>query len=98
MLFQKYFRRKIWLKILAFFAQTTASSCKTLIITLVFEKNANLSQNSGKKIAKNVFITSIAQSGHPENVSREVERRRNDVGSAPKPTLAFFQGRRPRLS
>jgi hypothetical protein len=28
-------------KILTFFAQTTASFCKNMIITLVFEKNAN---------------------------------------------------------
>jgi hypothetical protein len=28
-------------KILAFFAQTTAGFCKNLIVTLVFEKNAN---------------------------------------------------------
>jgi hypothetical protein len=39
-------------KILVFFAKTTASSCKNLIITLVFEKNANFSQKFGKNCRK----------------------------------------------
>jgi hypothetical protein len=30
-------------KILAFFAQTTASFCKNVVITLALEKNANFS-------------------------------------------------------
>jgi hypothetical protein len=37
----KIFSPKNLAKILAFFAQTTASFCKNMIITLVFEKNAN---------------------------------------------------------
>jgi hypothetical protein len=37
---------------LAFFAQTAASFCKNLIITLVFEKNAIFSQNIGKNRRK----------------------------------------------
>jgi hypothetical protein len=44
----KIFSLKNLAKILAFFAQTTASFCKTLIITLVFEKNAIFSPNIGK--------------------------------------------------
>jgi hypothetical protein len=44
----KIFSPKNLAKILAFFAQTTASFCKNLIITLVFEKNANFSQKIGK--------------------------------------------------
>jgi hypothetical protein len=38
---------------LAFFAQTTASFCKNLIITLVFEKNANIFRRKLAKIAEN---------------------------------------------
>jgi hypothetical protein len=37
----KIFSPKNLAKILAFFAQTPATLCKNLIITLVFEKNAN---------------------------------------------------------
>jgi hypothetical protein len=37
----KIFSPKNLAKILAFLAQTTASFCKNLIITLVFEKNGN---------------------------------------------------------
>jgi hypothetical protein len=39
-------------KILAFFAQTTASFCKDLIITLGFEKNAIFSPKIGKNRRK----------------------------------------------
>jgi hypothetical protein len=39
----KIFSPKNLAKILAFFAQTTASFCKNFIVTLGFEKNANLS-------------------------------------------------------
>jgi hypothetical protein len=45
-------------KILAFFAQTTASFCKKLIITLVFEKNAIFFAENWQKSQKNVIITS----------------------------------------
>jgi hypothetical protein len=44
----KIFSPKNLAKILAFFAQTTASSCKNLIITLAFEKNANFLPKIGK--------------------------------------------------
>jgi hypothetical protein len=37
----KIFSPKNLAKILAFLAQTTASFCKNLIVTLVFEKNSN---------------------------------------------------------
>jgi hypothetical protein len=40
------------------FAQTSASFCKNLIITLVFEKNANLFAEICQKSQKNVIITS----------------------------------------
>jgi hypothetical protein len=39
-------------KIFAFFAQTTASFCKNVIITLVFEKNANFLPKIGKNRRK----------------------------------------------
>jgi hypothetical protein len=45
--FRNIFTLKILAKILAFFAQTTASFCKNLIITLFFEKNAIFSQKMG---------------------------------------------------
>jgi hypothetical protein len=41
--------RKNW----SFFAQTTASFCKNMIITLVFEKNANFFRRKLAKIAEN---------------------------------------------
>jgi hypothetical protein len=54
----KIFSLKNLAKILAFFAQTTASFCKTLIITLVFEKNANFFAENWHKSQKIVIITS----------------------------------------
>jgi hypothetical protein len=48
--FLKYLRRKIWAKVLAIFAQTTASFYNSLIILLVFEKNANIFR---RKLEKN---------------------------------------------
>jgi hypothetical protein len=43
---------KILEKLLAFFAQTSATFCKNLIVTLVFEKNAIFSQKIGKNRRK----------------------------------------------
>jgi hypothetical protein len=43
---------------LAFFAQTTASFCKKVIIKLVFEKNANFFAENWQKSQKIVIITS----------------------------------------
>jgi hypothetical protein len=48
----KIFSPKNLAKILAFFAQTTASFCKNLILTLVFEKNANFLLKNGKNRRK----------------------------------------------
>jgi hypothetical protein len=45
-------------KILAFFAQTTASFCKNFIITLGFEKNANIFAENWQKSQKIVIIQS----------------------------------------
>jgi hypothetical protein len=45
-------------KKLAFFAKTTACFCKNLIITLVFEKNANFFVENWQKLQKIVIITS----------------------------------------
>jgi hypothetical protein len=45
-------------KILAFLAQSTASFCKKLIITSVFEKNANFLAENWQKSQKIVIITS----------------------------------------
>jgi hypothetical protein len=44
----KLFSPKNLAKVLAFFAQTTASFCKKMIITSVFEKNAIFSPKIGK--------------------------------------------------
>jgi hypothetical protein len=40
------------------FAQTTATFCKNLIITLVFEKNANCFAENWQKSPKIVILTS----------------------------------------
>jgi hypothetical protein len=48
----KIFLPKKLAKILALLAQTTASFCKNLIITLVFEKNANFFAKIGKNRRK----------------------------------------------
>jgi hypothetical protein len=48
--FLKYLRPKNLAKILSFFAQTSASYFKNLIITLVFEKNANIWGQKSQKI------------------------------------------------
>jgi hypothetical protein len=45
-------------KILAFFAKTTASYCKIVIITSVFEKNANFFAENWQKSQKIVIIAS----------------------------------------
>jgi hypothetical protein len=54
----KIFSQKNLAKILAFFAQATASFCKNVIITLVFEKNANFFAENWQKSQKIVIITS----------------------------------------
>jgi hypothetical protein len=56
--FLKYFRRKIQRKKLAFLTQNKAKLCKNLIITLVFDKNANFFSESCQKSQKIVIITS----------------------------------------
>jgi hypothetical protein len=57
----KIFSPKNSAKILAFFAQTTASFCKNLIITLFFEKNAHFFAENCRKSQKIVIITSYVQ-------------------------------------
>jgi hypothetical protein len=54
----KIFSPKNLAKILAFFAQTNASFCKNLIITLVFKKNANIFAENWQKSQKIVIVTS----------------------------------------
>jgi hypothetical protein len=53
----KIFSPKNVAKILAFFAQTAATFCKHLIITLVFEKNANFFTENWQKMLKILIIT-----------------------------------------
>jgi hypothetical protein len=48
-------------QILASFALTTASFCKSLIITCTYEKNAIFSPNIGKKSQKTAIITSTPE-------------------------------------
>jgi hypothetical protein len=57
----KIFSPKNLAKILAFLAQPTASFCKNLIITLVFEKNANFFAENWQKSQKIVIITSTPE-------------------------------------
>jgi hypothetical protein len=45
-------------KIFAFLAQTTDSFCENLVITLVFEKNANFFAENWQKSQKILIITS----------------------------------------
>jgi hypothetical protein len=54
----KIFSPKNLAKKLAFFAQTTACFAKIVIITLVFEKNANFFAENCRKSQKIVIITS----------------------------------------
>jgi hypothetical protein len=46
-------------KKLAFLTQNKAKLCKNLIITLVFEKNANFFAENCQKLQKIVIITSV---------------------------------------
>jgi hypothetical protein len=55
----KIFSPKNLAKILAFFAQTTASFCKNMIITLFFEKNSNFFSQNLQKSQKIVIICNI---------------------------------------
>jgi hypothetical protein len=48
-------------QILAFFDQATASFCKNMIITLVFEKNANFVAEDRRKSQKIEIITSTPE-------------------------------------
>jgi hypothetical protein len=56
--FKKNFRRKIQRNKLAFLTQNEAKLFKMLIITLVFEKNANFFAENCRKSQKIVIITS----------------------------------------
>jgi hypothetical protein len=59
--FLKYFRQKIRLKNWRFLTQNKAKLCKILIITLVFEKNANFFAENCQKSQKIVIITSTSE-------------------------------------
>jgi hypothetical protein len=54
----KIFSLKNFAKKLAFLTQNKAKLCKILIITLVFEKNANFFAENWQKSQKIVIITS----------------------------------------
>jgi hypothetical protein len=56
--FLKYFRRKIWQKYWRFLLKLQLVFAKILIITLVFEKNANFFAENLQKSQKIVIITS----------------------------------------
>jgi hypothetical protein len=58
MIKKKYFRRKIQRKKLAFLTQNKAKLCKTLIVTLVFEKKRQFFAENCQKSQKIVIITS----------------------------------------
>jgi hypothetical protein len=59
----KIFLPKNSAKKVPFLTQNKGKLCKLLIITLVFEKNANVFAENWRKLAKIVIITST-----PENV------------------------------
>jgi predicted dinucleotide-binding enzyme len=58
----KIFSPKNSAKIIAFLIQNKAKLCKILIITLVFEKNANFFAENCQKLQKIVIITSTPDS------------------------------------
>jgi hypothetical protein len=60
----KIFSPKKIAKKLAFLTQNKAKLCKILIITLVFEKNANFFAENCRNLPKIVIITSTP--GHPD--------------------------------
>jgi hypothetical protein len=64
----KIFSRKFSAKKLAFLTQNKSKLCIILIITLVFEKNANFFAENCRKSQKIVFITSTP--GHPDGPQR----------------------------
>jgi hypothetical protein len=66
----KMFSTKNMSKILAFFAQTTVTFCKNLIITLVLEKNANFFAENWQKSQNIVIITSTSGVGSEPGSSR----------------------------
>jgi hypothetical protein len=55
----KIFLLKNSAKKLAFLTQNKAKLCKNLIVTLVFEKNANIFAKHWRKSQKIVIITSV---------------------------------------
>jgi hypothetical protein len=59
----KIFSLKNFAKILAFLTQNKAKLCKILIITVIFEKNANFFAENGQKSQKIVNITSTPDLG-----------------------------------
>jgi hypothetical protein len=68
MIFKIFFPQNL-AKILAFFAQTTASFCKNVIITLVFEKTANFFAENWQKSLKIATITSTPGIGYSHTKS-----------------------------
>jgi hypothetical protein len=84
--FKKYIRRKILRKKIGVFAQTTASFCKKLIITLVLEKKTPIFfAENRRKSQKIVILTSTP--GHPDrhaNLARTTQ---------PPPPLLIVKGR-----
>jgi predicted dinucleotide-binding enzyme len=55
----KIFSPKISAKKLAFLTRNKAKLCKILIITLIFDKNANFVAENSQKSQKIVIITSV---------------------------------------
>jgi uncharacterized membrane-anchored protein len=69
-------------KIFAFFAQTTVSFCKNVIITLFFEKNAIFFAKNRQKSQKIVIITSTP--GFPDGMFSYQNTNLGNVWSALK--------------
>jgi hypothetical protein len=73
----KIFSTKNLVKILAFFAQITASFCKNFIITLVFEKNANFFAENWQKTQKILIVTLTP--GLADLIAAETEQQRRQA-------------------
>jgi hypothetical protein len=80
----KIFSAKIFAKKLAFLTQNKAKLCKLLIITLVFEKDANFLAENGGKSKKIVIIHNIDP--WPSKNKQNSKWRRGLVVSSPSAT------------
>jgi hypothetical protein len=91
----KIFLPKNLAKILAFIAQTTDSFCKNIIITLVFEKNANFFAENLQKLQKIVIITSTPGSKVPHPAGVDLNGDRHLLNHLHRPVIEARSGDQP---